>query len=432
MSRRPRRWRRRLLLAVLLIVGLELALQLAAPLVQRAMGGRGGPPSPDAAFTVLCVGDSNTYGLHLPRAYAYPSQLQARLARRFEREVSVVNRGVPGHSAAQVAEHLPEDLRATDPDVVVALAGINDTWNTTGREGPLARLVGRLRLVRLARVLAAGVTTARPFEVRSRDGRLVVDRGDGGEPVAAAVEGTLGSLRGEALREVVTTQLERWRAACADRGVPLVLMTYPDPHLVFPTVNEALRAFAREHDLPLVEHDRAFEAHYAERGYETLMFPDHHPNLQGYALMVDGLVRTLAQAGLVPPTEHAGEPPPPRRVAVAPSLRADGEGTLALLGPPGWAYQVALSRERDERPAGLRIEGVTVPLHEDEILVRSRTEPGLSGALGPDGTARVEVPPALLAERPLRACLILLRPPDEARRAGSGVAAVSEPLVLAR
>lgn len=443
-----RRLLRRLLLVPVALVLLELALQVAAPLVQGAMRDRDdGPPAPDAAFTVLCVGDSNTYGLHLPRAYAYPALLEARLAQRLPGPVAVVNRGVPGQSAAQVAEHLPGDLAAVDPDLVIVLAGINDTWNATGRQGALAALVGRSRLVRLARVLASGVTTATSFDVRNEGGRMVVDRGDGGQPVAETVEGTLGTLDGDELQAVVTAQLERMRAACEDHDVPLVIMTYPDPHLAFPTVNASLRAFASGHGLPLVEHDRAFAGHYEALGYETLMFPDHHLNLRGYGLLVDGLVEGLGRAGLVPAAEVAPshdpavEPRPGpdaadvplRTVDVAPSLREDpeAEGVLVLAGPPGWAFQIALSRELFEAPAGLSADAATtIPLHEDEILVRSRREPGLSGTLDARGEARVRLPASLLAERPLRACLVLLREADEAQRAGSGVAAVSRALVL--
>jgi hypothetical protein len=72
---RPPRWRRRLLGLLLLLVLTELALQLAAPVVRHWMERRGPEPSPDAALTILCVGDSNTYGLNVERVYAYPAQL---------------------------------------------------------------------------------------------------------------------------------------------------------------------------------------------------------------------------------------------------------------------------------------------------------------------------------------------------------------------
>src|SRR6187455_386402 len=129
MSARRRRWPRRLLGVLALLVLLELALEAAAPLVQRAMLRRAPTPSPDAPLAILCVGDSNTYGLYVPQ-WSYPAQLLARLRPRFRGPVAVVNRGVPGQSAAQVAETLPADLRAVHPDLVLVLAGLNDAWNS--------------------------------------------------------------------------------------------------------------------------------------------------------------------------------------------------------------------------------------------------------------------------------------------------------------
>ncbi|HTE06039.1 MAG TPA: GDSL-type esterase/lipase family protein, partial [Planctomycetota bacterium] len=129
-----RRWGRRLAGLVVLMVLLELALQAAGPLVQRAMLRRDPDPSPDAPLTILCVGDSNTYGLHMPRVFAYPAQLQGLLEQRFHQPVTVANRGVPGQNTAQVLAALPDDLAATHADLVLVLCGINDAWNTGAEE----------------------------------------------------------------------------------------------------------------------------------------------------------------------------------------------------------------------------------------------------------------------------------------------------------
>ena len=65
------------LIATVLV--LELTLQLVgafgSPLFIRSSGI---PGSPDAT-TILCVGDSHTYGATLPDEESYPTQLQALL-----------------------------------------------------------------------------------------------------------------------------------------------------------------------------------------------------------------------------------------------------------------------------------------------------------------------------------------------------------------
>ena len=201
--RRPRR--SRLAGLALLVVLLELALQAAGPLVQRVMSREGETADPDAPLTVLCVGDSNTYGLHLPQVFAYPALLELALDSRYSHPPQVVNRGIPGQNCAQVAAGLERDLAEVDPDVVLLLAGINDTWNTSGQGSGLLDWLGQLKLVRLVRVLTAGVTTASTFEIRTdARGEFVVDRGDGARPVNVTGEtGAAATLSGAGLREAI-------------------------------------------------------------------------------------------------------------------------------------------------------------------------------------------------------------------------------------
>jgi lysophospholipase L1-like esterase len=433
---RRRRLGRRLLGALLLVVLLELALQAAAPLVQRAMSRHDEVAASDAALSVLCVGDSNTYGLHLPQVFAYPAQLQARLAVRYTRPVSVSNRGVPGQNSAQVAAALSQDLRDTHPDVVLVLAGINDTWNTDAESQGLSGLLGRLRLVRLARVLLAGVTTEGRFEVRSdADGQIVVDRGRGEQRVNAG-EGRTGVRSGEALAASVRAGLRRALELCRDHGAVPVLMTYPEFQGDFATVNAAARALAVDERVLLVDHERDFQGHFAREGYATLMFGDHHPNLRGYQLMADGIDAALAAAGLLPPrlpgaTESAAARVPDR----APAVAATTGGKLGLSGPALWPFQVVVARGRADS-GGLLIGGTRIPLPDDDLLALSRLEPTFSGRLDAQGRAEVTVPARLreaVGPGGAWACLILLneaRPGDDADHAVTPVAAASEAVAV--
>ncbi len=442
---RRRRWPRRLLGALLLLVLLELALQAAAPLLQRLMSRRDTLASPTGSLVVLCVGDSNTYGLHLPHAFAYPAQLQARLAARSARPVTVSNRGVPGQNSAQVAAALAEDLRDTRADLVIVLAGTNDTWNTDAEAAGIAGLLGRLRLVRLARVLLAGVTTAGSFEVRSdAQGRIVVDRGAGERPVNASGDGTV-TRAGVALDASVRSGLSRCLELCRDHGAVPVLMTYPEYQGVFAEVNASIRALAHDEGVLLVDNERDFTAHFARDGYEELMMGDHHPNLRGYQLLAAGVESALDGAGLLPArTAAAGAGTPgPRTPERPPVITAEPGGHLVLSGPPGWPYQVGVSGPPGEA-GGFLVGDVLVPLADDDLLALSRLEPTFSGRFGPDGAARVALPSRLrdaAVARDARACLILLQdalPWDaggtgggpDAEPEGGAVAAVSAPVAV--
>jgi lysophospholipase L1-like esterase len=387
---------RRLVLVVVLLGLLEGALQLAAPIVRGAMDRGDVAPSPDASLTVLCVGDSNTFGLNVPRHYSYPGRLRALLEARFRAPVTVHNR-----------------------------VGINDTWNRDAEDGGSDSWLGRLKLVRLVRVLVAGVTTAGRFEVTTDEqGRIVVDRGEGARPVNAG-EGAVGVRSDGALTASVQRAVERIVVRCREDGARVALMTYAETGGDFTTVNAALRETARALDLPLVDHERAFQDHVAALGYEAVMMNDHHPNARGYGLMAHAVVDELERAQWIPGAEQVAPLPRPPRTSTAdvpPSVRAEGNGRLRLSGPAEAPFQLLVARS-PEPDDGFAVQGHRIPLPDDEVLALSRLEPAFSGRLDAFGQTAVRVPERLheTAGASLSACLVVLgESPD-----GPTVAAVS-------
>jgi len=417
--------------ALLLLVLVELALQAAAPLVQRAMLRRPPTPSADAPLTILCVGDSNTYGLHVPQ-WSYPAQLQARLAPRFRSPVAVVNRGVPGQSTRQVAEGLPDDLRAARPDLVLILAGLNDAWNTGAEDGAALAFLGRLRLVRLARVLLSGVASPGAFEVRTDErGEIVVDRGDGARRVNVT-EGGAAAADDAALRRRVEAGLRRLVELCRDHGAEPVLMTYAENGGTHTLVSAVARDLAAREGLLLVDHERRFGAAFLELGHDALMFNEHHPNARGYALMAQAVDEALQAAGRVPPAGAAPAAAPERpQPPEPPRLEALGGGRLRLAGPPGWGWQLAVAR-LPRAGESFRAGSFEVPLPNDDVLAKARLEPSFAGRFGPEGRLELAVPARLREEAggaALGACLVLLH--EVASGGDEPVAAVSAAVEVA-
>ena len=78
-------------------------------------------------------GFSHTYGLHVLPAASYPARLQARLDPT-GKAIGVINYGVPGRNSAVLLERLPDYLERVKPDVLLVLAGFNDTWNRDGSD----------------------------------------------------------------------------------------------------------------------------------------------------------------------------------------------------------------------------------------------------------------------------------------------------------
>lgn len=151
---------------LLLLGGIVLALALAEASLWVAgplLSPPAKAPADAAGWRVLCVGDSFVYGLGSEDGRGSCDHLQALFDERWGPGVaSVHNEGVPGFNSSQAASELEGWLRQYEPQAVVILVGHNNSWNfndlhfeaVAGGEGMgLARSLGRLRLVRLLRLV---------------------------------------------------------------------------------------------------------------------------------------------------------------------------------------------------------------------------------------------------------------------------------------
>lgn len=76
-----------------------------------------------SAETIVCFGDSLTYGTGASEGFDYPSQL-ARLISK-----PVINAGTPGDTTADGLQRLDRDVLSLSPDVVLITLGGNDLKN---------------------------------------------------------------------------------------------------------------------------------------------------------------------------------------------------------------------------------------------------------------------------------------------------------------
>lgn len=139
------------------LVLLELLLQAAAAWTWWREGGS--PRAGDDAATVLCVGDSFTYGLGLdePSRTSYPAQLQQRLDAQHPGRERVAIEALPGRDSRDALAALPGALARRAPATVFVLIGANDAWS---RPAPLERIP------------PSGSSTA-PFRLCCRTARLL-------------------------------------------------------------------------------------------------------------------------------------------------------------------------------------------------------------------------------------------------------------------
>ncbi len=138
-------------------------------------------------FSILCVGASWTSGVGAPSGRGYPEQLEEVLGEnRPDKTFTVFRRAVVSQNTAQVLERLPAEIEKTDPDMVVILVGVANSWNHWGfvRFGKGGKVVittsdniERIRTYKLAKILAsdvAEISRQRSYrEQREREENLI-------------------------------------------------------------------------------------------------------------------------------------------------------------------------------------------------------------------------------------------------------------------
>ena len=79
--------------------------------------------------TVLCLGDSTTFGWRVRQSESFPAVLGQRLTKTAgPNSWQVLNAGVPGYSSRQVQLQAAQLIPLLEPDVVVICIGNNDRW----------------------------------------------------------------------------------------------------------------------------------------------------------------------------------------------------------------------------------------------------------------------------------------------------------------
>jgi lysophospholipase L1-like esterase len=289
------------------VVLLELGLRGAAWYVQRQTRS----DLPVAWLTgnlrILCLGDSVTYGILVPREQSYPAQLEALWNERVASpKVEVLNLGFPGTNSSRLVRELPRLLDTFSPDITLLMVGVNDFWTVPlpldeasadrPRQGWLER---NSRIYKLYHLLRRGLV-GRELEIemelgggfergdyKARFGDRVFEMG-----FAKGGTGLVGDLH--ALQANLRTLVSRAQAA----GTQLYLMSYPARHRWYGMANPALRQAAEETNTPLIDLTAVFEPLCPEPECPRLFLYDHHhPNAAGNALIAEAIAKRLSPPG---------------------------------------------------------------------------------------------------------------------------------------
>ncbi len=119
---------------VLCLIALEICLRVVGLLYARmSQSDTLSKTRSSETETILCVGDSVTFGIGAPRGLSYPSQLMTLLNESGSgRKKIVINRGWPGQNSTQMLMRLERWLNEFQPQIVTILIGAQNLDNYYG------------------------------------------------------------------------------------------------------------------------------------------------------------------------------------------------------------------------------------------------------------------------------------------------------------
>ncbi|MEE9606899.1 MAG: SGNH/GDSL hydrolase family protein [Myxococcota bacterium] len=281
----------------------ELGLQLGALAVKAA--GREAPASWMTGHRrVLCLGDSNTYGIYLEPEQAYPKQLESLWNDTVgSPRIETINVAIPGTNSSQILRDLPRLFGAFMPDVVIVLVGTNDfitppvpLEEPSGSAARVKRfLESSSRFYRLLYSIR-GAYQANQLEVEWNP--FLPETVVPGVVRYGDEEFSLGGFKLPGRRGNARVLFENLRAMAGqaeDFDAKLIFMTYPGQTFTYRPANKVIRAAALETGMPLVDLEAVFDVACPERDCEDLFFPDEHPTARGYRLVAESVLAQLMQ-----------------------------------------------------------------------------------------------------------------------------------------
>ncbi|HEX6886173.1 MAG TPA: GDSL-type esterase/lipase family protein [Planctomycetota bacterium] len=273
---------------------------------------------PTGVVRIVAVGDSVTFGEPRKPAESWPKALERELAARGEAlgpaPIEVLNLGVTGYNAVQVARRLERLGLAHEPDLVLYGYVLNDPQELSierealrdllaaaerDLEGELARgafgLLAHSRLAAWARTLVHPAQALQPGTVEFRHRRdpayLAFQEGDRRGAYFRALHADPAALAR------LRAGLDRLAAAARAAGVPAVVVLFP------------LLLDPREGPYPLADVHARVAAEARARGLDTLDLTDAlracgrcasdflHPNAAGARAAATAIADAIAARG---------------------------------------------------------------------------------------------------------------------------------------
>lgn len=223
------------------------------------------------AISIVCIGDSHTFGVGTLARYSYPKQEETLLnINNKTQRFSINNLGVPGSSTKRQAEGLQSYFKNNHAQIVIWLTGRNNDlevkqWESASLYSKITNQIGSLRSFKFLKVATGSIL------------RMNKDR-----------EGSKISADAQRYADYLTFYLAKIRKLCLDKGSKLVLLSY------YNTSDGVVKEFANKYNIPYFDFSRDFDTLFKAGERLKYISPDmSHLNHLGYKFFAEQLYECL-------------------------------------------------------------------------------------------------------------------------------------------
>lgn len=143
------------LLAILVI--LEIGLRVFASSFEYTYSETDYQLKEKNTFTILCLGDSHTFGFGAEHGHSYPSRLRQLLRAKSKKKFNVINKGLLAQNTAQLLNILPDQIDKYNADLIILMTGGANHWNYYGYRSAAEDFLYEIRIFRLIKLLISDI-----------------------------------------------------------------------------------------------------------------------------------------------------------------------------------------------------------------------------------------------------------------------------------
>ncbi len=233
-------------------------------LLQRRASTRG-------SVSIVCIGDSHTFGVGTSSQYSYPKQVERLLnTNNKNQRFSVVNLGIPGSSTKSQAQEIQSYLKNNNATIVIWLSGRNNgleikQWGDTSS---YSKIVYRLASLRSFKFLKALFN-----RILSKDKEQSSNKMFAHDQKYAAY---------------LNFYLSKIGKLCLNKGSKLVLLSY------YNSSDDIIRDFADKNNIPYFDFTSDFKSLFRKGKKSNYVSLDmSHLNHLGYKFFAEQLYERL-------------------------------------------------------------------------------------------------------------------------------------------